>query len=67
MRRCEALDNVLREHRVDDHARYRRGGFFDVTDGYYWALIPLIGVYLSAALVFVVIRAPRRETGGSRK
>ena len=34
----------------------------DKTDGYYWALILLIGVYLSAALVFVVIQAPRRET-----
>ena len=38
------------------------GRIFDVTDGYYWALIPLIGVYLSAALVFVVIRTPKRET-----
>ncbi len=38
------------------------GRIFDVTDGYYWALIPLIGVYLSAALVFIVIRTPRKET-----
>ncbi len=37
------------------------GRIFDVTDGYYWALIPLIGVYLSAALVFVVIRTPTKR------
>ena len=36
------------------------GRIFDVTDGYYWALIPLIGVYLSTALVFIVIRTPRK-------
>ena len=37
------------------------GRIFDVTDGYYWALIPLIGVYLSAALVFIVIRTPTKQ------
>ncbi len=37
------------------------GRIFDVTDGYYWALIPLIGVYLSAALVFIVIRTPTKR------
>jgi len=35
------------------------GRIFDVTDGYFWALIPLIGVYLSAALVFMIIRKPK--------
>ena len=36
------------------------GWIRDDTDGYFRALILLIGVYLSAALVFVVIRTPRR-------
>ena len=36
------------------------GRIFDVTGGYYWALIPLIGVYLSTALVFIVIQTPQK-------
>jgi MFS family permease len=34
------------------------GRIFDVTQGYFWALIPIIGVYLLAALVFLVLRKP---------
>ncbi len=36
------------------------GRIFDVTASYYWALILLIGVYIGTALVFLVIRTPRK-------
>ena len=35
------------------------GRVFDVTGSYYWALLPLVAIYIVAALVFFVIRAPK--------
>ena len=35
------------------------GRVFDVTQSYYWALLPLVGVYAVASIVFIVIRNPR--------
>ncbi|MDP6550512.1 MAG: hypothetical protein QF659_10655, partial [Dehalococcoidia bacterium] len=32
---------------------------FDTTDSYYWALIPIVGMYLAAAVLFWGLPRPR--------
>ena len=41
------------------------GRVFDVTQSYYWALLPLVGVYAVASIVFIVIRNPRPTDSAS--
>jgi len=38
------------------------GRVFDVTESYYWALLPFSGLYIVTAVMFMLIRRPRPRT-----